>query len=82
MALSIITLILILGSIAAFGAVRQPDEGAGAHLFQLWFVLEIFLMIIFATKWLPQNPRAALVILALQVIAAAAACAPVYYFRL
>jgi hypothetical protein len=36
----------------------------------------------FAIKWLPQAPRQALPVVALQVVAALAALAPVFYFDL
>jgi len=62
--------------------VRQPDEGTGAHLFQIWLVLEILMVSFFAIKWLPQKPKPALLILAIQIIAILAACAPVFYFKL
>jgi hypothetical protein len=56
--------------IAIFGIVREEDEGTGAHLFQLWLVLEPLLVGFFAIKWLPREPKPALMILALQVVAA------------
>jgi len=61
---------------------RQPDEGTAAHLFQIWLVLEVLMVGFFAVKWLPQRPKDALIILAIQIIAALAACAPVFYLRL
>jgi hypothetical protein len=82
-ALSLIVVALWLIGIAAFGVpVRQPDEGTGAHLFQICFVVESLLMTFFAIKWLPQTPTQALKVLALQIVAAIAACAPVFYFHL
>lgn len=56
--------------ITAFGIIRQEDEGVGAHLFQLWLVLEPFMLGYFAFKWLPRAPKQALLILALQIMAA------------
>lgn len=60
----------------------QADEGTGAHLFQLWLFLETFMVAFFAIKWLPQNPKEALLILTIQIIAALAACAPVFLLHL
>ena len=62
--------------------VRQADEGIAAHLFQIWLVLEALMIGFFAAKWLPQKPKQALVILAIQIAAVLAACAPVAYFHL
>lgn len=35
--------------------VPQPDadEGTGAHLFQIWLVVEVLMVAFFAIKWLP-----------------------------
>lgn len=60
----------------------NADEGTGAHLFQIWLALEVLMIGFFAVKWLPQEPKEALVILSLQVLGVIAGCAPVAYFRL
>jgi len=65
-----------------FGIVREEDEGTGAHLFQLWLALEPFLVGYFAVKWLPRAPKQALLVLALQIIAALLPLAIVFYFKL
>ena len=81
--MSLTVLVIMLVSIAIFGPpVRQPDEGTGAHLFQIWLVLEVVMVSFFAIKWLPKEPRQALIILGLQILAVLAACAPVFYFKL
>jgi hypothetical protein len=82
-ALSLAVLAAMLVFIVALGPpAREPDEGTAAHLFQIWLVLEALLMAYFAATWLPRAPRQALAVLALQVLAVLAACAPVYYFNL
>ncbi len=82
-ALSLTVLATMLIFIAMFGApVHQADEGTGAHLFQIWLVLEVLMMVFFAIKWLPRAPKQALAVLAIQIVAALAACAPVFYFKL
>lgn len=68
--------------ISIFGIVRGEDEGTGAHLFQLWLALEPFMVGYFAIKWLPRNPKQALKILALQVVAALLPVSVVFYFKL
>ncbi len=60
----------------------QADEGIAAHLFQLWLVVEAVLVTLFAVKWLPREPKQALIILTLQILGVAAACFPVFYFQL
>jgi len=68
--------------ISIFGIVREEDEGIGAHLFQLWLLLEPFLVGFFAVKWLSRAPRQALLILALQIAAALLPISVVFYFKL
>ncbi len=81
-AMSLAALALVVGYIAMFGAVREPDEGAIAHLWQLLMAAQMPFIALFAFKWLPRAPRAALQVLALQAAAAIAALAPVYTFNL
>ena len=68
--------------ISIYGIVREKDEGTGAHLFQLWLVLEPFMVGFFAVKWLSQAPKQTLLILALQIIAALLPISVVFYFKL
>ena len=82
LAMSCAALVMVLGSIARYGAVREADEGALAHIFQILMVAQIPILAFFAIKWLPRRPRQALEILALQAGAALAAMAPVFYFNL
>ena len=56
--------------ITLFGIVHQEDEGTGAHLFQIWLVLEPLMLVFFAFKWFSSAPKQALLILALQIGAA------------
>lgn len=82
-AMSLTVLAMWVIGIAMFGPpVREPDEGTGAHFFQIWLVLEVLMVTFFAIKWLPQEPKQALVVLAIQIVAVLAACAPVFYFKL
>ena len=81
--LSLTVLAILILSIAMFGPpVRQPDEGTGAHLFQIWLVLEVLMVAFFAIKWLSRVPKQALLVLAIQIITVLTACAPVFYFNL
>lgn len=57
--------------VSIFGLpAREKDEGAGAHLFQLWLLFEPFMVGFFAVKWLPKAPKQASLILMLQILAA------------
>ena len=57
-----------------FAGVIPPDptgdEGTGAHLFQIWLVLEVITVGFFAVKWLPTRPKETLYVLGLQIVLA------------
>ncbi len=78
-AASVAMLAFILIMLAVSGAPTTPaeDEGVGAHIFQLWLVYEFFAILFFSAKWIPRQPKPAMMILAIQIIAVSAACAPV-----
>jgi len=83
MAMSLIALMLVLGPIAIYGPpVREPDEGAMAHLWQILMAGQLPVLAFFAIKWLPRAPKSTLAVLALQAGAVLAAMAPVFYFNL
>ena len=81
-AMSVAALVLVLGHLAIFGIVHEADEGTAAHLWQLLMAGQLPVIGYFAVRWLPQVPGPALRVLALQLLAGLAACAPVYYFNL
>ena len=81
-AMSVAALTLVIAHVSIYGAAREADEGAAAHLWQLLMAGQVPVIAYFALRWLPQAPRRALPVIALQIVAALAACAPVYYFRL
>ena len=62
--------------------VRQPDEGTGAHLFQILMPLQFLIIVFFAVSWLPKNTKPALQVLAVQCIMAVAVLAVVYFRHL
>lgn len=80
--MSIVALGLVLVSIAVSSVAREVDEGAIAHLWQILMVGQLPLLAFFLIKWLPRAPKAALSMLALQILAALAAMAPVYLLGL
>lgn len=82
MAMSLVALAVVLGSIALFGIVHETDEGAAAHIWQLLMAGQIPMLAFFIIKWLPRAPKPALGVVVLQAGAALAAMAPVFLLRL
>ena len=72
---------LLVSYIALFGTERQADEGTAAHLWQLLMAGQVPIIAVFAIKWLPETPRHALPIIALQIAAGVVAAFPVWYFQ-
>ena len=81
MSASALTVVLV-HIIVMFGVARQVDEGAAAHVWQLLMAGQVPVVAFFALKWLPRSPKDALLVLAFQVAAALAACAPVFFLGL
>jgi hypothetical protein len=78
---AIATILIVLalhGAAPASGAGPEADEGAAAHIWQLLMAAQVPIVLFFAVKWVPQSPRKALPVLALQIAAALAAAAPVF----
>ena len=69
----------IVYHIALFGTAPQPDEGTAAHIWQLLMAGQVPIVAFYLAKWLPRTPETVLRVLALQVGAALAALAPVYW---
>jgi hypothetical protein len=81
-AMSFAAFVVVLVRISMFGITRDADEGAAAHLWQLLMAAQLPLLVFFAFRWLPRSPKQALLVMALQGIAAFAALAPVYFLKL
>lgn len=77
--MSLSALAMVLGHVALFGVVHEPDEGTPAHVFQLLMVAQIPIVAFFAVRWLPRAPRKTLYMLALQAGAALAALVAVVF---
>ena len=73
LAMSLTALALVLGHTAMYGTAREADEGTAA---QIPFIAY------FAVTWIPRAPKAALVVLGLQLFAGLAAAAPVFILQL
>jgi hypothetical protein len=81
-AMSLAALLIVLGHVALNGPAREADEGTAAHLFQLLMAVQLPIAIFFAIRWLPRAPREGMSVLAMQIAAALAALAPVYFLHL
>jgi len=81
LAMSVAALATVIGYAAMFGTARQEDEGTAAHVWQLLMAGQVPVIGFFAIKWLPTEPRQALLVLALQLGAAIAAMFPVWWFQ-
>jgi hypothetical protein len=77
-AMSLGALASVVVFVALHGTAPQADEGAAAHIWQLLMAAQVPIVLFFAIKWVPQFPRQAVPILALQIGAALAAMAPVF----
>ena len=82
LAMSLTALAAVLSNVAMFGVVREADEGAAAHIWQLLMAGQMPVLAFFAIKWLPRAPRQTLYVLALQAGAALASMAPVFFLNL
>jgi hypothetical protein len=81
--MSVAALTLVLAVLTKNGFDYHPaDEGLAAHLWQLLMAGQAPVILWFVIQWLLRAPRQALSVLALQVCAALAACAPVYLLHL
>lgn len=81
LAMSALALATVIIHVMMFGTARQADEGTAAHIWQLLMGLQLPIIAFFALRWLPETPKQALLILALQLIAGLAAAAPVFYYE-
>jgi hypothetical protein len=77
--MSLAALGVVVGPAAMYGIVHEADEGAAAHIFQILMVAQVPVGAYFAVKWLPRFRGETLRVLALQVGAALAAYAAVYW---
>jgi len=67
--------------VASSGTAPQSDEGTAAHLWQLLMAAQIPIVVFFLIRWARRVPRAALPVFAVQIAAATAALAPVYFLK-
>jgi hypothetical protein len=77
LAMSTAALLLVIGVVSSYGIVRDPDEGTAAHVWQLLMLGQFPFLAWFAIKWLPRERKAAPIVLALLLLTAVVAAAPV-----
>jgi hypothetical protein len=79
--LVVFTSILCYVAVAIFGVA--PEEGS--RIFSIYFqwltLIQVPIIVFFAIKWLPRQPKQAALILALQIIAAMISIAPIGLFE-
>lgn len=78
LAMSLVALATVLIFLAFHGPAPQVDEGAAAHMWQLFMAAQVPIVGYFAITWVRKAPRQALLVLALQAGAALASMAPVF----
>jgi hypothetical protein len=81
-AMSLGALFVVLLAIANGSARPQPDEGTAAHIWQILIAGQLPFLGWFVLHWLTRDFKAALPVLALQLLAFAAALFPVWYLGL
>ena len=69
--------LLIVAVLSTVGVTHQEDEGTAAHVFQLLIVLQLPIVAFLAIRWLPRSPRATVLVLLLQAVAASLAVASI-----
>lgn len=82
LAMSLTALTLVLAHVAIYGAVREADEGATAHLWQILMAAQIPVVAFFAIKSLPHAPGPTVKVITLQAGAVLANIAAVFFFNL
>ena len=82
MVLSVAALAAFVASLVIGNPAREPDEGTGAHLWQLLMAAQLPLAVLFGITWLPVAPRAAGLVFALQAVAIFANLAVVHSLNL
>jgi hypothetical protein len=76
--MSLLALSAVMAQLALQGPAPQADENAEAHIWQLLMAAQMPVILFFAVKWLPQAPKSAIAVLAIQAAAIIAAAAPVF----
>lgn len=82
-AMSIAAFTLTTVHVTLFGVNRAPhDEGTPAHLFQILMAFQLPIIGFFVLKWLPEKPKEAIKILAIQIVAIIINFSLIYFLEL
>jgi hypothetical protein len=79
--MSFLAVSVVVVHIIWHGLAGETDEGVAAHLWQLLMAGQLPIIGFFVMRWLPRAGISAAVVLGLQVLAALAALAPVYFLH-
>jgi hypothetical protein len=81
--ISITALVMVLAYVALHGASSpvRHDEGTPARVFQILMISQIPMVLLFAIKWLPRDPKQALLVLGFQGVAWWVPVAAIMYFE-
>jgi len=82
MAISLAALGTFVAVLVVGHPAREPDEGTGAHLWQLLMAAQLPLAVLFGITWLPAAPRVAALVFAFQAVAIVANLAVVHSLNL
>lgn len=81
-AMSLCAFAAVVATVTIYGAQPQADEGATAHIWQLLMAGQLPILAFFAFKWLARDRKAALSVLALQLVGFGLALLPVWLLGL
>ena len=79
LAMSVAALFLVLAHAAIFGITHDPDEGTAAHTWQILMVAQLPFVANFVIRWLPNQFKGSLQILAFLATTWLANFAAVYF---
>ena len=82
----VLTALMLVVFCLYFAGIIPPDpsgdEGIGAHLFQIWTVLEFFAVAFSVLRWVAMKPKETVLILGLQILLALVPLAIVFSLHL
>ena len=80
--MSMLALGLVIAQISLYGIAPKHDEGAAAHIFQLLIAAQLPVILLFAMRSAPKEPKGSITVIGLQMFSALMALTPVWYFNL
>jgi len=80
--MSLLALGLVMFQISLYGITHEPDEGAAAHIFQILIAAQLPVIVLFAVRFIPKEPKNSIAVIGLQILAGLMAVSPVWWFNL